>query len=105
MKIGFLGGFKHGDSETYEFDRTKDLSPSWIVKKEDIRNSDLLRARFEVGKNKSSHEAIVFYKLMVLRQDGEAKFFYVEPDQTKEQISEAVKQHWEISTTIGYDFD
>ncbi|MHA3115256.1 hypothetical protein E0H86_05945 [Acinetobacter sp. ANC 4635] len=105
MKIGFLGGFKHGKSETYEFDKDKELSPPWIMKKEDTSNvADLMRAKLDSSNGSSTNGAIVFYKLMVLRRDGEAKFFYVEPTQTKDQINEAIKEHWGISTTIGYDF-
>lgn len=107
MKIGYIGGFKDGEFERHDYQRYHPITLEWIVEKEDKNKKDqVLMNRLNAAFNKpiSDDESLVYYNLMVLRKNGEAKLFYVIDKSTKADVEQGIENHWDKATTIGYDF-
>ncbi|XZT78418.1 hypothetical protein ACT4YI_16900 [Acinetobacter baumannii] len=107
MKIGYIGGFKDGEFERRDYQRYHPINLEWIVEKEDhSKREQVLRNRLNAAFNMpiSDDESLVYYNLMILRKDGEAKLFYVIDKATKSDVEQGIEKHWDKATTIGYDF-
>lgn len=107
MKIGYIGGFKDGKTTEIFFERHKTIGPNWIVEHEDSKKKFQVmhnRLNSNFGKPINEDESIVYYNLMMVRKNGETKYFYVIKNASKDEIELGVNSHWDKSSTIGYDF-
>lgn len=102
MKIGFLGGHKTGTSKSNiaEDYHSKDLE--WEIKTEKPwQNTSSFQGTISISIGRD----YIYYNLMILKKEGVMKFFYVLEGMSKEEIQSQIKEHWDKSDILGYDFD
>lgn len=101
MKIGYIGGVKHGKDRNVlvGYDKTE---LEWEIK------VDLPTRRPDFQTNVVTYTLspeYLTYHLKVLKKNGEIKYFYIAQDLSREEIESALEECWELSDNLGYDFD
>ena len=101
MKIGYIGGVKHGKDRNAltGYDKTE---LEWEVKTELPMRTPTFQTNVVSYTLSPEYQT---YNLKVLKKNGELKYFYVAQDFTREEIENALEDCWELSDNLGYDFD
>lgn len=105
MKIAYLGGFKDGMHIEIVRNRRRDNTLlEVIIEHEDMQLANKLRTEQFSGKAISLDDAIIKYNLMTIKKNGEFRYFYVMDGLDRQEVEERVNEHWDVSSTTGYEF-
>ncbi|MDP7845796.1 hypothetical protein LPS07_05565 [Acinetobacter pittii] len=101
MKIGCIGGVKHGTDRNVltGYDKTE---LDWEIKTELPMKPQVFDGRTLTINLTPEYQV---YQLKVLKKHGELKYFYVLKDLPREEIETGLADCWELSDNLGYDFD
>ncbi|HIQ36230.1 MAG TPA: hypothetical protein EYH52_16675 [Acinetobacter venetianus] len=101
MKIGYIGGVRHGKkiSVLEGYDKSK---LDWEIKVDPPFKQPTSQTNVTTFTTTTEQET---YQLKVLKKNGELKYFYVVQDLSREEIESSLDECWENSDNLGYDFD
>ena len=102
MRIGFIGGHKAGSNRRGVAEDYDSKNLPWEIqtdKPQETTRGFQKTVSISIGKD------YVVYNLMIMKKNGIMKFFYVLKDMDKEEIESQLKEYWEKSDILGYDFD
>jgi hypothetical protein len=101
MKIGFIGGIKHGKERNALTGHDK-TELEWEVKAELPMKQPGFQTHVRTFVSYPEHQ---IYNLKIIKKNGELKYFYVAQDLSREEIESALEDCWELSDNLGYEFD
>jgi hypothetical protein len=102
MRIGFIGGHKAGSNRGGVAEDYESKKLPWEIKTD--KPQEITRG-FQNTVSISIGRDYVVYNLMIMKKNGIMKFFYVLKDMDKEEVERQLKEYWEKSDILGYDFD
>lgn len=101
MKIGCIGGIRHGKTKNVLAGFNKN-ELDWEFEAELPRKPATFQGGVTTITLSTEYQT---YQLKVLKKDGELKYFYVAKDLPREEIESGLADCWELSDNLGYDFD
>lgn len=102
MKIGFIGGHKAGSNRGGVAEDYESKNLPWEIKTDKPQE---IKSGFPNTISISIGREYVVYNLMIMKKNGIMKFFYVLKDMDKEEIESQLKEYWDKSDILGFDFD